>query len=82
MLVVGDWLFVVRSDALCSEAGCSGTVCSGTDISKIRTESRLVVFEVMSWFGSCCGGHSIITSSEAMSKAISELDTYSGSSPE
>jgi len=33
----------------------------------------------ISEFGVCCGGHSVITSSEAMSEAICELDTYSGS---
>jgi len=41
--VIVDWLFVVRSDALCSKAGCSGTVSSGTNNSGIRTESLLVV---------------------------------------
>jgi len=39
VLVVFDWLFVVWSDALCSEAGCSGTVISRTVILGIRTET-------------------------------------------
>jgi len=81
VLVVVDWLFVVRLDALYSEAGYLGTISSGTNISRIRTKSVLVV-EAISWFGSCCGGHSVITSSKAMSEAICEFDTYSGSSPE
>jgi len=37
MLVVIDWLFVVSTDALCSEAIGSGMVSSGTDNSGIRT---------------------------------------------
>ena len=81
MLVVVDWLFVVSSDALYSKAVCLRTVSSGTDNSGIRTESLLVVVAIYE-FGSCCGGHFVITSSEAMSEAICELDTYSGSSPE
>jgi len=81
VLVVVDWLFMVSSVALCSEAVCSGTTSSRTSISRIRTESMLVV-EAISWFGSCCGGHYVITSSEAMSEAICEFDTYSGSSHE
>jgi len=78
MLVVADWLFVVSSYVLYSELVCSGTVSSGTDNSSIRTDSLLVVVAI-SEFGVCCGGHSVITSSEAMSEAICELDTYSGS---
>ena len=81
MLVVGDWLFMVSSDALCSKAGCSGTVSSETYNSGLRTESLLVVVAILG-FGLCCGGYSVITSSEAMSEAICEFDTYSGSSPE
>jgi len=81
MLVVVDYLFVVSSDALCLEAVCLGTVSSGTYILGIRIESLLVVVAI-SEFGSCCGGHSVITSSEAMLDAICELVTYSGSSPE
>jgi len=42
----------------------------------------LLVVVAISEFGSCCGGHSVITSSEAMLDAICELVTYSGSSPE
>jgi len=81
MLVVVDMLFMVSSDALCLETGCSGTVSSETDNSGIRIESLLVVMVIFG-FGSCCGGFSVITSSEAMSEAICEFDTYSGSSPE
>jgi len=81
MLVVVDWLFVVGSDALCSEAFYSGTVSSRTSISCIGTESMLV-YVTISEFGVCCERHSVITSSEAMSEAICELDTYSGSSLE
>ena len=86
MLVVVDWLFVVSSDAVCldalySEAVSSGTVSSGTSISRIGTYSLLDDVAI-SEFGVSCGGHSIITSSEAMLEAIYELDTYSGSSPE
>jgi len=75
-LVVVDWLFVVSLDAL-----CLGAVSSGTSISCIGTKSMLVdvvIYEV----GVCCVGHSVITSSKAMSEAICELDTYSGSSLE
>jgi len=79
--IIVEWLFVVRSDALCSEAGCSGMVSSGIDNSGIRTES-LLVDEVIFEFGSCCGGYSIVTSSKSMSEDICEFDTYSDSSPE
>jgi len=43
VLVVGDWQFMVRSDALCSEAGYSRTTSSGTSTSGMRIESGLVV---------------------------------------
>jgi len=66
MLDVVDWLFVVSSNALCSEAVWSGTVSLGTNNSGIRTESLLVVVAIYE-FGSCCGGHSVVTSSETMS---------------
>jgi len=75
VLVVVDWL-----NMTCSEVGCSGTTSSRT-CSGIRTESRLVV-EAISWFGLCCWGLSVITSSEAMSEAFSWLDSYSCGSPE
>jgi len=86
MLVVVDWLFVVSSDAvcsnaLCSEAVCSGMVSSGTSISRMGIESLLDDVAI-SEFGVCCGGHSVITSSEDMSEAICEINTYSGNSPE
>jgi len=52
-----------------------------TNNSGIRTKSLLVIVAI-SDFGSYCGGHSVITSLEAMSEAICEFDTYSGNSPE
>ena len=75
VLVVVDWLFMV-----CSETLSLGTGCSGTS-SGMRSKPRLVV-ELISWLGLCCWGLSVITSSEAMSKAFSWFDSYSGSSHE
>jgi len=76
VLVESDWLFIT-----CSGTTRLRTFCSGIG-SGIRTYSMLVD-EVISWLGSCCfWGLYVITSSKAMSEALSWLVSNSGSSPE